>query len=106
MVEIIKYGSKRFLSEEDVYSTGSICTYSIVEEGSWHSAGIILKDCNKTITLEMGYEDEASLLERVNKIDILIEELSKYKEVLKEHFPIQQEQMKKCKKREGEGDEC
>lgn len=90
MSEIVKYGSKRFLSEEDVYSTGSICVYSFLEEGYeghiYHDAEIILKDCSKVISLGMSFKNENEFQERVKKIDILVEELLKFKEVLSEHW--------------------
>lgn len=99
MSKIIKYGSKRFLSEEDVYSTGSICVYSCLEEGyeghTYHDAGIILKDCNKSILLDMHFKDENEFQERVKKIDILVDELLKFKEVLSEHWKMLQKTKEK-----------
>jgi hypothetical protein len=103
MAEIIKYGSKRFLSEEDVYSTGSICTYSTVEVsggtcgGTYHSSEVVIKDCNKTISLDMHIKEEGDLEERIQKIDIMVEELVKFKGALTEHWEI-------LKKTRGEGD--
>lgn len=99
MTELVKYGSKRFLSEEDVHSTGSICVYSCLEEGyenrSYHSAEIILKDCNKTISLEMSFSNESQYQERIKKVDILVDELLKFKEVLSEHWEMLQKAKKK-----------
>ena len=99
MSEIVKYGSKRFLSEEDVHSTGSICTYSYLEEGYerrlYHSSEIILKDCNKTISLEMSFDGESQYQERIKKVDILVEELLKFKEVLSEHWNVLQKSKEK-----------
>lgn len=90
MSKITKYGSKRFLSEEDVYSTGSICVYSCLEDGYegdiYHDAAIILKDCNKSISIDMRFKNENEFQERVKKIDILVDELLKFKEVLSEHW--------------------
>lgn len=99
MSEIIKYGSKRFLSEEDVHSTGSICVYSYLEEGyeghTYHDAEIVLKDCSRTISLEMSFKNENEFQERVKKVDILVEELLKFKEALSEHWKMLQKVKKK-----------
>lgn len=99
MSKTVKYGSKRFLSEEDVYSTGSICVYSCLEEGYeghiHHDAEIILKDCNKSISLDMRFRNENEFQERVEKIDTLVDELLKFKEVLSEHWKVLQKTKEK-----------
>lgn len=99
MTELVKYGSKRFLSEEDVHSTGSICVYSCLEEGYeghiYHDAEIILKDCSRVISLEMSFKNEDQFQERVKKVDALVDELLKFKEVLSEHWEMLQKAKKK-----------
>lgn len=94
---VTEYGSKKFLSERDPFSTGSICVASSVDASGNHSGALVMKDCYKTISIEMSIYEDSELEERLSKIDTMVSELEKFKAVLIEHDEIRRKTEKEHK---------
>lgn len=94
---VAEYGSKKFLSERDPFSTGSICVASSVDASGHHSGALVMKDCYKTISIEMTIYEDSELEERLSKIDTMVSELEKFKAVLIEHDEIRRKTEKEHK---------
>lgn len=81
-MKIVK--NKRFLSEDRHDETGSI-TY-FVEKGTENysviQSTVKIYDCNRSISLDFDCYDYQEIDERLNKIDVLVEELTKVRDAL------------------------
>lgn len=85
--------SKRFLNRDGCHSDATISSYFYFtySKSCHHNGSIDIRDCSSSIALSIGVLDEFdsngnpnsdSFVNSVEKIDILIEELQRMKEIL------------------------
>lgn len=109
-----EYHSKKFLNEDGCHSDASVmCNfYFYRNEGTSHRGEIVIRDCSNYVSLSLGvqneYTDEGGLnddsfVNSMGKINILIEELTAFRERLivarssfKRRKMIEDEENKRC----------
>lgn len=82
-------GNKRFVSERD--NEGGAISWSLgtnKKVGNWVDGSIYIRDCYKTIHLEMGMHTYSDYLSRVNKIEGFITELTHMRNMLAPMFEV------------------
>ena len=94
MTTIKEFVKKSFLSN-DPYETGSVSVWVIVSKyehdrvfNGKHdvSAEVVIKDCNKTISLDFYADDPVSQQKRLSKLDTLISVLQEFRQALPEMY--------------------
>lgn len=80
----MRRSNKRFLTTNPSES-GAIIWYVRKEEDSRFEvmdASVVIKDCHETVNLDFSVEDWNKLQKRIDKLDVLIEELQKMREAM------------------------
>lgn len=79
---MMKYNRKAFLSDNPE-ETGSICGRAKIDGGYCTlEAELRIYDCNRSVTLDFDCFDLSEIPERVAKADLLIEEITKFRDAL------------------------
>ena len=105
-----KYMSKRFISDGP-HESGAICTsIQRFDNKRCISLGVELRiqDCTRSISLEMDFNTQEEFIQRIGKLQVLIDELSVFREALIEEgklFLFLKEELEaKLKAEEGSDD--
>jgi hypothetical protein len=89
--------TRKFLNKKE----GLAAIQTDFQSGSWSMGGdIIISDCNRNINLDFHVFDSKNFADKLEKIDILIKELSAYRILMEEHFPeFNKRKLEKSKER-------
>ncbi len=90
----VKYYSRKFLNKSQGVALIE-CEGEVSHWALW--ANVRIADCNKTICLDFGVHSDKDYKERIAKIDLLINELTKVKSFLEDNIEPYKELREKAK---------
>ncbi len=93
---LVRHYTRKFLNKEEgtalIEVTASLSHWSLECE-------VLLSDCYKSVRLDMSVYEEKDYQEKIDKINIILEEVSKAKEFLQNNIEKYKEQSAKQKKK-------
>jgi len=80
-----KYHSREFLNEDEGLAAIE-CTVARYNENPYVDASVAISDCYRTITLDFDMYGEEGAAAKIQKLELLMEELAKFKDALEEAY--------------------